>query len=161
MEAAVAYNIDLKQSWVIDDDINDIEAGINAGCKTAYLVSLKKGQADITASSLFGAVNRTLERKEETIELESKLQKHVDLLIKRYPVLEKTQKAIIEAYLLMESCEAFAQQLIEMDRKRGKKLSKCLQGAFLAIALMNHSALNSAYLNDADGELCYAQQVYG
>jgi D-glycero-D-manno-heptose 1,7-bisphosphate phosphatase len=37
LNAARKYNIDLRESWMIGDSINDIEAGQNAGCKVAYL----------------------------------------------------------------------------------------------------------------------------
>ena len=43
----------------------------------------------------------------------------------------------------------------------GADLAAKLQGALPAIALDNHNALNTAYSNDVDGLLCYAQQVYG
>ena len=33
-----------------------------------------------------------------------KLYKHVDLLIKRYPVLKGIRKDIIDAYFIMENC---------------------------------------------------------
>lgn len=34
LKAAVDYDIDLSNSWVIGDTLNDIEAGNRAGCKT-------------------------------------------------------------------------------------------------------------------------------
>ena len=34
--------------------------------------------------------------------LEERLQKHIDLLIKRYPALSTIQTEITEAYLIME-----------------------------------------------------------
>lgn len=197
-EAAKAYNIDLSQSWIIGDGQNDIGAGSSAGCKTVYLGDTKNEQADITASSLLEAVEQIIKKREKPVDLEPKLQKHIDLLIERYPILAHTQQAIIEAYNLMQECyqkngklliagnggsaadaehmvgelmkgfklkrepdKAFAKRLIETDQSRGEKLSQCLQGGLPAIALTNHPALNSAYLNDVDGELCYAQQVYG
>ena len=36
--------------------------------------------------------------------LEERLQKHIDLLIKRYPVLGSIQQEIIDAYLIIEEC---------------------------------------------------------
>ncbi len=53
------------------------------------------------------------------------------------------------------------EQLLRLDEKRGRKLSDNLQGALPAIALHNHTALSTAYLNDVDGTLAFAQQVYG
>lgn len=37
LKAAVDFNIDLSQSWMIGDGENDIKAGMNAGCKTALI----------------------------------------------------------------------------------------------------------------------------
>lgn len=37
LEAAEKYNIDLSLSWMIGDSINDMEAGLNAGCKVAFI----------------------------------------------------------------------------------------------------------------------------
>lgn len=37
LEAAKDFNIDLSNSWMIGDSDNDIEAGKNAGCNTAYI----------------------------------------------------------------------------------------------------------------------------
>lgn len=36
--------------------------------------------------------------------LDSKLYKHIELLIKRYPVLESIKENVVEAYLVMETC---------------------------------------------------------
>ena len=36
--------------------------------------------------------------------LEERLQKHVDLLVERYPVFKNIQQSIIDAYLVMEEC---------------------------------------------------------
>ena len=36
--------------------------------------------------------------------LEERLQKHVDLLVKRYPTLKGIEQSIIDAYLIMEEC---------------------------------------------------------
>lgn len=43
----------------------------------------------------------------------------------------------------------------------GLFLAENLEGALPAIAVTQHTALNSAFLNDVSGELIYAQQVYG
>ena len=37
VSAAKKYNIDLKKSYVVGDRWKDIEAGINAGCKTVFI----------------------------------------------------------------------------------------------------------------------------
>ena len=36
--------------------------------------------------------------------LEPRLQKHVNLLTERYPILESVKQDIIDAYLIMEEC---------------------------------------------------------
>lgn len=51
--------------------------------------------------------------------------------------------------------------LVETDPERGKVLARKLQGGLPAIALTNHAALSSAFANDVDGVLSYAQQVNG
>lgn len=55
----------------------------------------------------------------------------------------------------------FAERLEEIDGVRGKEMSKKLQGALPAIALNGHPGLSTAFLNDVDGSLIYAQQTYG
>ncbi len=55
----------------------------------------------------------------------------------------------------------FRAKLIEADRDRGAKIADRLQGALPAIALTGHTALSTAYSNDVDGELVFAQQLYG
>jgi D-glycero-D-manno-heptose 1,7-bisphosphate phosphatase len=46
LKAAQKYNIDLSRSWMVGDDDRDIQAGINAGCKTA-LISAERGYANL------------------------------------------------------------------------------------------------------------------
>lgn len=57
LKAAVDFNIDLSESWMIGDGENDILAGKAAGCRTALIGSGSFGQ-DITADSLIEAVRR-------------------------------------------------------------------------------------------------------
>ena len=57
--------------------------------------------------------------------------------------------------------EDFAGKLCEADPERGKILAGKLQQALPAIALTGHPALSTAYLNDVDGLLTVAQQLYG
>ena len=56
---------------------------------------------------------------------------------------------------------ALAKALREANPTWGGELADKLQGALPAIALTGHSALSTAYLNDVDGLMCYAQQVVG
>lgn len=130
--------------------------------------------------------------------LEHKLQKHIDKLLKRYPVLESCREDIINAYLIMEECyehdgklliagnggsaadsehiagelmkrfkssrpvpEDFARKLEAIDPVRGKKLAQNLERGLMAIPLVAHEALSTAYINDVDGLGVFAQQLYG
>lgn len=54
---------------------------------------------------------------------------------------------------------AMADALTEVDADLGAELAKQLQGGLPAVALSSHPALNTAFLNDVDGEMMYAQQV--
>jgi len=130
--------------------------------------------------------------------LDEYLKKHIELLLRRYPVLTPIKDDIISAYLVLEDSfeysyklliagnggsaadadhiagelmkgfvkqrkvsNDFSQKLIEIDEEKGKELAEKLQGGLPTISLNNHPSLNSAYLNDVDGLLCFAQQVNG
>ena len=130
--------------------------------------------------------------------LEKRLEKHVDFLIERYPVLEKCREDIINAYLVMEECylhdgklmiagnggsaadsehiagelmkrfkiartvpAEFAEKLKSVDPVRGKNLAENLERGLMAIPLVAHEALTTAYINDVDGLGVFAQQLYG
>lgn len=131
-------------------------------------------------------------------ELDAKLVKHVDLLIKRYPQLEGIRNEIVKAYLIMEECyehggklliagnggsaadaehiagelmkrfkilrpvsKAYAQRLKNVDPERGAALAKNLECSLMAIPLVAHEALTTAYINDVDGLGVFAQQLFG
>lgn len=130
--------------------------------------------------------------------LNPKLQKHIDLLIKRYEVLRPISKDIEAAYLIMQECyekggklliagnggsaadsehivgelmkgfklkrklnSGIAAKMIEADSKLGPVLAENLQEALPAIALDGHPALSTAYMNDCEPMLSFAQQVNG
>ena len=130
--------------------------------------------------------------------LEKKLQKHIDLLIKRYPILEPIKQDIIDAYLIMEETylndgkllvagnggsaadsehiagelmkrfktprpvsDEFAAKLKEIDSERGANLAENLECSLMAIPLVAHEALSTAYINDVDGYGVFAQQLFG
>ncbi len=57
--------------------------------------------------------------------------------------------------------EQMSRKLKEIDVLKGMELSEKLQKALPVISLCNHNSLNTAFLNDVDGKLCFAQQVYG
>ena len=128
------------------------------------------------------------------------MNKQLELLIERYPVLSVCIEDIQKAYEILEECfatghklliagnggsssdgehiagelmkgfklqrkcsEEFAERLKSIDAERGAELAEKLQGGLPTIALDNHQALNTAYVNDVanGGLLMYAQQVYG
>ena len=55
----------------------------------------------------------------------------------------------------------FGKKLEEIDLEMGKQLAEKLQGALPTISLVGHAALSTAYLNDVDPILGFAQQVNG
>ena len=55
----------------------------------------------------------------------------------------------------------FAEKLIAENQELGSVLAENLQGALPAIALDGHPALSTAYMNDCEPLLCFAQQVNG
>lgn len=130
--------------------------------------------------------------------LETRLEKHINLLIERYPVLEKCRQDLIDAYLIMEECyehdgklliagnggsaadsehiagelmkrfktprpvtPEFADKLKKIDPVRGGNLAKNLERGLMAIPLVAHEALSTAYINDVDGLGVFAQQLFG
>ena len=130
--------------------------------------------------------------------LEARIQKHIDTLMKRYPVLEECKDDIEAAYKILEECyendhklliagnggsaadsehiagelmkrfktprpvpDSFAKRLKSIDPKRGEDLAKNLERGLMAIPLVAHEALTTAYINDVDGLGVFAQQLYG
>jgi D-glycero-D-manno-heptose 1,7-bisphosphate phosphatase len=75
LNAAHLRDIDLPASWMIGDSAIDVEAGRNAGCKTARLLEInedrgEKGRssvtpdyADVVATSLLDAIRQILRRE--------------------------------------------------------------------------------------------------
>ena len=57
--------------------------------------------------------------------------------------------------------EALRRQLQQEDEEAGTVLARKLQGALPAMALTGHPGLSTAFLNDVDGQLIYAQQLLG
>ena len=130
--------------------------------------------------------------------LEERLEKHIELLIKRYPELDGIKEDLIKASSLLEQCienggkiliagnggsaadaehivgelmKSFkkarrlskqeCEELIKVNEEYGKVLAEKLQCAIPAIALDGHMALTTAYMNDCEPLLCFAQQVNG
>ncbi len=57
--------------------------------------------------------------------------------------------------------EDFSKRLCEIDPKRGQRLAQNLEKTLMAIPLVAHEALTTAYINDVDGLGVFAQQLYG
>lgn len=57
--------------------------------------------------------------------------------------------------------EEFAKRLSEVDPDRGKALAGKLQRGLPAIALTGHTGLSTAFSNDVDPDMTFAQQVSG
>lgn len=55
----------------------------------------------------------------------------------------------------------FAEKLVEIDPKRGPSLAQNLERGLMAIPLVAHEALTTAYINDVDGLGVFAQQLFG
>lgn len=130
--------------------------------------------------------------------MEQKLQKHIDLLVERYPQLGVCAEDIKAAYEILEASfsndgkllvcgnggsaadsehivgelmkgfklprkldDDYREKLKSVDPELGTVLAENLQGALPAIALDGHVALTTAYMNDCEPLLCFAQQVNG
>ena len=87
--------------------------------------------------------------------MEDRLKNHVNLLIDRYPKLEDCREDIIPVP------KHFAEKLKAVDEIRGKELAQNLERGLMAIPLVAHEALSTAYINDVDGLGVFAQQLYG
>ena len=69
---------------------------------------------------------------------------------------------LMKGFKLPRKPEAdFAEKLVEENQELGSVLAENLQGALPAIALDGHPALSTAYMNDGEPLLCFAQQVNG
>ncbi len=130
--------------------------------------------------------------------LDPRINRHIDLLISRYPSLEDIKNDIIDAYFILEECykndgklliagnggsaadsehiagelmkrfktprpisPEFAKKLKEIDPIRGENLANNLERGLMAIPLVAHEALTTAYINDVDGLGVFAQQLFG
>lgn len=130
--------------------------------------------------------------------LDSKLEKHLDLLVQRYPSLDTCKDQIRSTYIILEECyqnggklliagnggsaadsehivgelmkgfklprklpQQYQDSLLSIDQEMGSILATNLQGSLPAIALDGHPALTTAYMNDCEPLLCFAQQVNG
>ena len=130
--------------------------------------------------------------------MDTRLIKHIDTLIDRYPKLIVCKEDIIRAYEILQEAycnerkllicgnggsasdsehivgelmkefklkrKVYADQaeaMMAIDPEMGATLAENLQGALPAICLTGHSALTTAFMNDANADLVFAQQVNG
>ena len=69
---------------------------------------------------------------------------------------------LMKGFKLPRKPEAeFAEKLVAENKELGSVLAESLQGALPALALDGHPALSTAYMNDCEPLLCFAQQVNG
>ena len=62
IKAAEDFNIDLSLSWIVGDGENDVKAGLNAGCKTAWIGQSKDNMGQLVSEkSLLGFVKNDLQ----------------------------------------------------------------------------------------------------
>lgn len=57
--------------------------------------------------------------------------------------------------------DEFAAKLKAVDPIRGEELSRNLECSLMAIPLVSHEALTTAYINDVNGQDVFAQQLFG
>lgn len=57
--------------------------------------------------------------------------------------------------------EKMQERLLGLDQELGKHLANGLQSSLRAIAITGHAGLSTAFANDVDPEMTYAQQVNG
>lgn len=126
------------------------------------------------------------------------MDKNIDLLVERYPVLGSCRESIWDAYRILEAAYSSGRKLLvcgnggsasdsehivgelmkefklkrkvfsgqaeamkAIDQEMGAVLAEHLQGALPAITLTAHSSLTTAFMNDSEPVLVFAQQVNG
>lgn len=130
--------------------------------------------------------------------MKKECNRELELLLRRYPALEKIHSDIETAFEVMAECYAGQGKLLiagnggsssdaqhmtgelmkgfhskrelpgeerrklrRVQKPLGEELAEKLQLALPAIALDGQSALFTAFSNDVDAKMAYAQQVYG
>ena len=69
---------------------------------------------------------------------------------------------LMKRFRITRPCPSdFADRLCSIDSVRGENLAKSLERGLMAIPLVAHEALTTAYINDVDGLGVFAQQLYG
>lgn len=130
--------------------------------------------------------------------MDTRLVKHINTLLDRYPKLIVCKEDIISAYNILQEAYCNGRKLLvcgnggsasdsehivgelmkefklkrkiyadqaeamkAIDPEMGATLAENLQGALPAICLTGHSSLTTAFMNDANADLVFAQQVNG
>ena len=130
--------------------------------------------------------------------MEKSTNKHIEILIERYPALDCCKESIQQAYNILKQAYTEKRKLLvcgnggsasdsehivgelmkefklkreiykdqadamkQIDPTLGAVLARHLQGALPAITLTGHSSLTTAFMNDSNPELIFAQQVNG
>lgn len=73
----------------------------------------------------------------------------------------KRRRVSKEEQALLEQAGMQISQDSQLEENLGTELAECLQGGLPAIALTGHNGLSTAFLNDVNGEMIYAQQLWG
>lgn len=126
------------------------------------------------------------------------MERYVNDLIRRYPILTCNKREILDACHMMRDCyekggklliagnggsaadsehiagelmkrfqnprpidTGLAEKLKSIDSERGTQLARNLERPLMAIPLVAHEALTTAYMNDVDGIGVFAQQLLG
>ena len=114
------------------------------------------------------------------VETDERVLKHHAALFTKYPILKGLEKSVMDAYIALRDCYENGGKLlicgnggscadsehIVGELMKGFYLKRptrfpALQGALPAIALTGHSALTTAFNNDCDPLMGYAQQTLG
>lgn len=67
---------------------------------------------------------------------------------------------LMKGFVLPRTLSAdLKESLIAVDAVLGVQLAECLQKGLPAVALSSHPALSTAFLNDVNGDMAYAQQL--
>ena len=116
--------------------------------------------------------------------MSEKQYKYINSLLGSYPKLNVCKNDIIQAYEILRKCYSqhrklfvgelmkgftlprkvpteMSKKFTQVDNDLGNVLVENLQGALPSIALTTHAALSTAFMNDCQPVLVFAQQVYG
>jgi len=167
------------------------EEAISYALEACRVVPAKTGEAIGDLASIMAACYELgIDAVPVVCSKQEKVQKHYDRLFERYPSLTPLKDKVANAFkILLRTWRSGGKLLVcgnggsaadadhivgelmkgfylkrplprELAGKLGG-LGECLQAALPAIALTQHMALSSAFLNDVDPQMVFAQQVLG